>query len=1614
MIGFFVNSLVLRSKVDKDNVLIDYIKMVSAEIVEAQLHQDVPFEKLVNELNISQDTSRHPIFQVMFIVQHFESTVSKYFQLFKLYQKYEYKVAKFDITAIIDDSQTILKGIFNYATNLFSKETILQMIKTFEHILEQIAELNENSTAKIKNISYLNKEDYQKVIYDWNKTEKKYPDNKTIHELFEEQVAKTPDNIAVIYEDTKLTYKELNERSNQLANYLRETYQIKGDDLIALCLNRSEYILITILGVLKSGAAYVPIAPDFPIERISYILQDTQAKVLITDSMCHSSIGDNLYPNILILDRKEFAPVLKKYAASNLKSNITSKNLAYIIYTSGTTGNPKGVMIEHLGIVNILVSLSTKYAIKQIERILLFANYNFDASIEQIFLALINGGILVVPGRDDIVDPQRLSNLIKKNQVTHVHATPEYLKLLNNLKTYRLNRLISGGDYLTAQLYNKLASDINVVVNEYGPTEATITSLVSINKFGIGKPVSNTKVYVLDNNVSPLPIGGIGELYIGGDGLARGYLNQSLLTKEHFIVNPFQTKKERLQNKNNKLYKTGDLVRYLSDGDLEYIGRNDFQVKIRGYRIELGEIENAINHYPGIKQSVVLVNEMNNSKYLVAYYVADYELDETLLSAYLVTKLPEYMLPAAYTYIGSIPLTINGKLDKQSLPSPLRILKNDYLAPRNAAEIKICTTYSKVLSLPLGQIGINHDFFRLGGNSILAIKLLYTLQQEFKINLNDIFNLRTPAGLAQLEISTKNSLYYKLKQMKSVYDRLSSYENVVDPIMQIKQIIYLQEGKEIKFVNKLKNINNVLLTGGTGYLGCHILYQLLYETKYKIYLLTRAKSNVEAYNRINRKFKYYFDTGLDDFLNRIVAIASDVEKPNLNLGKKQFQDLIDNVDSIIHSAALVKHYGDYATFYQANVQATINLLELAKQTNLKDFHYISTLSVLENSYIPNYNYYVFTEDDNDIGLKYNNNVYVQTKYEGELATIRYREFGVNSNIYRVGNLVMSSKNYRVQENVEENAFFTRVKTILKLGMIPKEISKVEISPVDYTALAITKLFNQKELSNKIYHVTNPHICDLSELLAANVKAVTFERFINTILIRLNNMVDREQIERFMLHQMWLEDINLLQLTKVTILQNKTDIILCKLGFRWPSITSKMISDIITKSFLGDKKMKKKEPIFEYLESIAELIPAPFWWSDVEGRIMGLNTLSLQGTGASDKADIVGKTLYEIYKDIHIADKLQNEIQIVIHTGKSTQTEDVTADVITGKLKYYSATRAPLRNKKNEIIGIVGTSIEITAQKEAEKLRHENRKLEAQNKLNQVMLEKEAAEAERLRLENELHKLEKDKHKAESERLQLENALQKLENDKHQAAAEEQEKFKKIVGQVVHDIQSPLASLRGIVEDMAGSIPEEKRITLRQASMRISDIAQNMLVRYKNKAEDNELSEPLLVSTALLEVLSEKRFEHKSVLIDTDFKPESHFAFIQIEPGQFKRMISNVINNAVHALGNKEDGLIKVELGVNREWVFVFIEDNGCGMSQDLIDKIEKNIGITSGKKDGSGIGLTQVQETLQRNYGQLTINSEEGEYTEVMLKFPKIMSPFWIAEEIKVIKDDTIVILDDD
>ncbi|MHB9148389.1 MAG: amino acid adenylation domain-containing protein, partial [Candidatus Amoebophilus sp.] len=543
-----------------------------------------------------------------------------------------------------------------------------------------------------------------------------------------------------------------------------------------------EQMLIAILAVLKSGGAYVPMDPSYPDDRIAYLLADTNAKVVLASEVYQArleklsqAIGKEEI-GIVAIDSKEIQDELLVQPTANLKPATTSTSLAYVIYTSGTTGHPKGVMIGHTGVVSLVKGVDYVH-IDSNDCFIQLADIAFDAATFEIWGGLLNGARLFIPSdRSSLfADMSLFKHTIITNGISVLWLTKtlfDQLVLLDASIFKEIKYLLVGGEALNQELMLRLISSANApqnVINGYGPTENTTfsctfnlskESTVCSDSIPIGKPLSSRKTYVLDSRLRPLPIGAIGELYVGGDGLARGYLNRPELTRERFIVNPFQTKQEKQEKsygesgRNARLYKTGDLVRWLSDGNLEYIGRNDFQVKLRGYRIELGEIESALLSYAGIKQAVVLAKEhksiggdgsLAGSKYLVGYYVSDNKLDETVLLSYLQSKLPEYMVPSALVYLEELPLTINGKLDRKALPDSAFTNSDHYVAPRNELETKICQIWADVVGLPVEKVGTSDDFFRLGGNSILAIKLVSRLSKALdkSIHVATIFKQST-------------------------------------------------------------------------------------------------------------------------------------------------------------------------------------------------------------------------------------------------------------------------------------------------------------------------------------------------------------------------------------------------------------------------------------------------------------------------------------------------------------------------------------------------------------------------------------------------------------------------------------------------------------------------------------------------------------------------------------------------------------------------------------------------------------------------------------------------------------------------------------------------------
>ncbi|WKL50106.1 amino acid adenylation domain-containing protein [Flavobacterium pectinovorum] len=782
LIGFFVNTQVNRTILSKGQSYVSLIDQVHQDQIEGQLHQDLPFEKLVEELGVDRDASRHPIFQVMFVVESSKidkvSPAEEIDYLKPVYFEGSYEVEKFDLSIFIDDSQESLMGSVSYATNLFNKDTIERFIGHYEHLLAELVKAPEQCYDQI---SLLLPSEYKEMVYDWNATDKDYPVDKTIYELFQAQAESTPDSVALVYEGQELSYRELNERSNQLARHIRLEYEkrtqeaLRGDSLIALCLDRGLEMVIGILAVLKSGGAYVPIDPEYPQDRIDYILEDTGA-VLVLSQKHLLNKEDLQLPKDKVITIDLGGSIYDGQDISNLPQHSGAKNLAYVIYTSGTTGRPKGVMIEHAGVVNLIMDLLDKYGIVSSERFILFANYVFDASVEQIFLAILSGSRLFLVENKFIMNTGIFVDFISNNRITHLHSTPSYLITIDPSKLNLLKRLVFGAEYLKKDLFVKFKRYIPVVINKYGPTETTVTSLISFNSNLLNKAsIQNTRAYALDTNNQPVPVGVIGELHIGGAGLARGYLNRDDLTSERFIGNPFATDADKSKGY-DRLYKTGDLVRWLVDGNLEYIGRNDDQVKIRGYRIELGEIEHALSSIAGISQSSVLVRERETSggiiKSLVGYYVAeegDSNLDQGMILEQLSAVLPEYMIPGVLIAMDSFPLTINGKLDKRSLPDPdFSVAAEDYQAPSTAMEILVCGIWQEVLGLE--RVGVTDNFFRIGGNSILAIQVSHRMSSALGcyIKIADIFKYKTILDLLAHNVESIEAVIPKTAEKQSI------------------------------------------------------------------------------------------------------------------------------------------------------------------------------------------------------------------------------------------------------------------------------------------------------------------------------------------------------------------------------------------------------------------------------------------------------------------------------------------------------------------------------------------------------------------------------------------------------------------------------------------------------------------------------------------------------------------------------------------------------------------------------------------------------------------------------------------------------------------------------
>ncbi|MEO1375821.1 MAG: amino acid adenylation domain-containing protein, partial [Cyanobacteria bacterium J06635_10] len=774
IVGFFVNMLALRVNLAGNPTFSQFLSQVRQTVLAALTHQDYPAPLLIERLKLNRDPSLLGLFRASFnmlplqeMVPEYELSVSNKttaienwaglkLEPFVIPQQEGQNDLVFDIV----ETRECYVGIFRYSTDLFDRTTIKRMADNFQILLEGIVN---NPSQEIGLLPMLSEVEHN-LLREWNNNQVEYPSCLCIHHLFEEQVNKTPNAVAVSFKDRQLTYQELNQRANQLARYL-QGLGVKPDVLVGICVERSLEMVIGNLGILKAGGAYVALDPQLPQERLDFMLSDSQVSVLLTQEKLVEILPEQDV-QLVCLDKDW--EVINRESETSLVNNATSENLAYVVYTSGSTGRSKGVAIAHRSLVNAYWAWEDAYQLHSLTSHLQMASFSFDVFSGDLIRALCSGGKLVLCPREWLLEPQKLYNLMREEKIDCAEFVPPVLRNLvqylertkQNLDFMRL--LVVGSDSLYVKEYQewKRFCDSNTrLINSYGLSEATIDSTyfestnIDLSVDGlvpIGRPFNNTQVYILDSNLQTVPIGVPGELHIGGIGLARDYLNRPDLTQQKFIPSPFENSKGE---KEERIYKTGDLARYLPDGNIEFLGRIDNQVKIRGFRIELGEIEAVISTHPQVQEVVVkLFEEQVDNKYLVAYIVASQEsLSTKEVRDFIKQKLPDYMVPSAFAILETLPLNPNGKIDRRALPAP-DIEQNrqvEFVAPRTSDEEAIANIFASVLKLQ--RVGIHDNFFELGGHSLLATQVVSRLQQTFNIEfpLRSLLESPTVASLNQ-------------------------------------------------------------------------------------------------------------------------------------------------------------------------------------------------------------------------------------------------------------------------------------------------------------------------------------------------------------------------------------------------------------------------------------------------------------------------------------------------------------------------------------------------------------------------------------------------------------------------------------------------------------------------------------------------------------------------------------------------------------------------------------------------------------------------------------------------------------------------------------------------
>ena len=1074
--GMFISTVPFKFSIIESQSFVEFAQKIGLDSLSMFRHQKYPYQNILEHIRKS-NPSQPNLYDILISYQNSKTNRTSSDISYTVRWTFNHNVADSMQIHLFDmNDEGELNVAYDYRTSKYNKIDILNIHRRILYIINQI--LSYDNIA-INDIDIITPDEKNVLLNKFNNTFMEYDHTKTVIDYFEEQVKKTPDNIALIFGETTFTYKELNERINSLAHYLINS-GIKQHDIVGIMLHRSPEMIIGIIATLKIGATYLPIDPEYPIDRINYMLSDSDTKNILVHNSTLNLLNNTDY-NIININLE--SNIYTNYT-SNLGIKINPNDLIYVIYTSGSTGNPKGVMITHKNINNFVLSEKKLIDFSPIKTMVSVTTICFDIFALELWCSLTSGMKLVLASDAEQSSPELLQALCINNNVNMIQTTPSrYAAILGDFSNKKFLKsftdIMVGGEPFPDNLLEKLQLYSNAnIFNMYGPTETTVWStikdLTKTDNITVGTPIGNTYCYILDKHKRLLPIGVPGELFIGGDGVTNGYLNREDLTKEKFISSPF--------NSNDIIYDTGDLAYINSNGEIVHLGRTDFQVKIRGYRIELNEIRSKLLTFKNINDAVIVAKD---NKFLICYYVSSQEYSSADMTSYLLNYLPHYMIPAYFIKIDKIPLTPNGKLNKRLLPD---IQENKKI---EKAHTEVEKNITKVLEeiLNASSLDINTPFLNLGLDSLGIIQ-----SQTKLLKYNYI-------------LSTQD--FYKYPTIKKLAEQIdSNIYNYQEQDIQIP-VEFKHTDKELttlsNFNIKEDILHNVFLTGANGFVGVHILYEILNSTNNTIYCLVRGKSHEHSVSRLIDAYKFYFNTDISDLIgNKVIVVSGDIDLPNFGIDISSFNSYINNFSTIIHTAAIVKHYGSFEDFDKINIQGTKNVVDFAYAYKKRLIH-ISSISVSGNYLVHQDNRNIeFSENSLYIGQHYTDNVYVHSKFEAEKIVIDGMKKGLTAQIIRIGILAGRYSDGVFQQKITENAFYSRIKSMVSLGAISEDMleQEIEFTPVDICAKSIVALSKSSICNNKVFNLYNPYLVKVKRLvelfknLGINVKILSKEDFNN--------------------------------------------------------------------------------------------------------------------------------------------------------------------------------------------------------------------------------------------------------------------------------------------------------------------------------------------------------------------------------------------------------------------------------------------------------------------------------------------------------------------------------------